>query len=290
MPDFELITAATCDLPNSLCKELDLKVIPMEFTINGVSYLHYLDAREMSFEEFYTRIKEGQVAKTVLINCQTFIDYFEPILQAGKDILFLSFTSGLSGTYNACNIAMQELREKYPDRKIICVDSLCASIGEGFFDYLVALKRKEGLTIDELANYAERIKLNICHWFVVDDLDQLVRGGRINAVTATIGKAFQIKPLISCNMEGKLITVAKIRGPIKVFEALIERLKRDSSGLRTVAIGHSHNEADAIRLAEMLKEQNLIDNYIINDIGPIIGAHTGSGMLALVFLGERRFS
>lgn len=185
---------------------------------------------------------------------------------------------------------MADLQKKYPDRKIVIVDSLCASVGEGLLVYHAGLKKRAGMQLSALADWVEQNKQRVCHWFVVDDLEHLKRGGRIGTVTAAFGKALQIKPLLSVDSDGKLTTVAKIRGASKVLEGLADRLISDGANTKeqTVIIGHADVLEDAQALDRLLKERGLIKDSIIADIGPVIGTHVGAGMLALTFMGERR--
>ena len=171
--EYKLFCDSTCDLTMELAEKLNIEIIPMQFTLDEKNYNHYLDGRELSFSDFYKALKNGADAKTAQVQFETFNKYFEPVLKEGKDIIYICFTSGMSGTYNTCNIAVEELREKYPDRKITVIDSLCASAGEGYLAYLAGLKMQENPTYDELCTYIEDTKMRIIHWFVVDDLDQL---------------------------------------------------------------------------------------------------------------------
>lgn len=291
MNQYAIISDGTLDLNAQCCKDLDIHVIPMEFTLEGTPYKHYVDARELSYKDFYNAMRQGKLSTTSQINYKTFTSFFKPFLEQGQDILYICFTSGMSGTYNTCQIAVADLREKYPQRKITVVDSLCASIGEGLLVYNAAIKRCGGMELDDLAKWVEENKLNICHWFVVDDLEHLKRGGRIGAVAASFGKAFQIKPLLSVDNEGKLTTVAKIRGANKALETLMNRLISDGENTKEqdIIIGHADCPEDAQRLADMIQGQGLVKDTIICDIGPVIGTHVGAGMLALVFMGRRNF-
>ncbi len=285
--DYVFMTDASCDLSAAMVEEIGVQVLPMEFEIENNRYLHYPDCRMMKLDEFYTKTKSGAAVKTTQINFNNFTTYFENYLRAGKDIIYTGIPTGLSGTYNTCLIAVKELEEKYPNRRIIVIDSLCDSAGLGLLIYLAGKKYKSGATIDELAKFIKDTRLKICHWFVVDDLDQLKRGGRISAVTATFGKALQIKPLISVDNEGHLVNVGKIRGKSNVNAALIEHLKRDGQNLKKtpVFIAHADNPEGAKELKKEIK--SFCKDIQICEIGPVIGAHVGSGMLALVFIGER---
>ncbi|MDD5796362.1 MAG: DegV family protein [Oscillospiraceae bacterium] len=285
--DYVLITDSSCDIPDSLAKEYNVDVLPMEYQMEGKSYKYYLDAREMSLDEFYTKLKSGINATTSQINYDSYFNYFEPYLKEGKDILYVCISLGLSGSYNTCKIAVKDLQEKYPNRKIYIIDPCCDSAGQGFLVYMAAQKYKEGYTIEQLRDYIEENKLKICHFFVVDDLDQLKRGGRISAVTATFGKALQIKPMLSVDENSKLVTIGKIRGTNKVYDEFVKKIKRDCVDIKnqTVVVAHADNAEGANKLAEMLKP--LVKEVMIFKIGPVIGAHVGSGMIALLFNGNR---
>lgn len=286
--DYVFMTDASCDLTLRQVNEAGVEVLPMEFQIEDKIYRHYPDCRMMKLDEFYKAIKEGAVPKTTQINFDYFKNHFEPYLKAGKDILFTGIATGLSGTYNTCLIAVNELQEKYPGRKIYVIDSRCDSAGLGFLVYLAGKKYKEGASIEELKTYIETTRDKVCHWFVVDDLDLLKKGGRISALTATFGKALQIKPLIGADEVGKLVNVGKIRGKSNVIPTLVKYAKRDadSNSKKQIAfVAHADNIEGAKELRKAVK--SMFKEVQICDIGPVIGSHVGSGMLAVVFLGNR---
>lgn len=286
--DYVLITDSTCDLSNDIAKKTNLEVMPMVFLMEDKVYNHYLDCREMSLDIFYNNIRRGIESKTTQISYNSYLEYFEKFLKDGKDILYVCFTSGLSGTFNTSRIAARDLKENYPDRKITILDSKCASIGQGLLMYYVANKFKNDKPdMDELAEYTESLKMNVCHWFVVDDIEHLKRGGRISAVTATFAKALQIKPMLSLDDDGKLVNVGKVRGANNVYDALVKKMQRDGFdyGKQTVFIGHADNIEGAKELKKKIK--GLVKDVEIFEIGPVIGTHVGTGMLALTFTGER---
>jgi DegV family protein with EDD domain len=287
--DYIIVTDATCDLPEQIVKDLNIVVLPMEFIMDNKIFTHYPDAREMSFNNFYNNLKMGSKATTTQINYNTYKSIFSRILSDGKDILYISFSSGLSGTYNGSRIVINELFDEFPHNKIYCVDSLSASIGEGLLVYLAALMRQNGLSIDELTQWVENKRFEICHWFAVDDLEHLKSGGRINGVQASIGSMLNLKPILSVDKEGKLVTITKMRGKKKSHNYLAQRLKEDgeSLGNQTIIIGHAACEEDAIILKELILQENLAKDIIISNIGPIIGTHTGIGMIAVTFIGRR---
>lgn len=289
MSDFVIMTDSTADLPNEVIEKYEISVVPMEFILNEKLYHHYPDAREMDLHEFYERITAGESVSTSQINYTLYEDAMKPILKEGKDILYICFTSGLSGTYQSARLAVSDLQEKYPDRKIIVIDSLCAAIGEGYLVYRAALEKENGMDIDELAAWIMDHRLKIRHWFVVDNLEQLRKGGRISSATAMIGAALNVKPLLSVDKKGKLVNVGKLRGTKKINATFGSKIEAD--GFETtkypVLIGHADAKESAEGLAAYLKEQGLIEEAMIADIGPIIGAHVGRGMFALVYMSDK---
>ena len=224
------------------------------------------------------------------MNYQTFLDTFTPILESGRDILYLAFSSGLSGTYNGSVIAANDLMEKYPGSKVISVDTLAASVGEGLLVYTAAKKREEGLSLDELAQWVTDNRLHLCHWFTVDDLNHLKRGGRISPAVAIIGTALGIKPVMHVDDEGHLIPVSKVRGRRKSLDALVEHMAEtcDKPESQTIFIGHGDSKEDAEYVAKLVRQKFKVKNIILNYIGPVIGSHSGPGTLALFFFGTHR--
>ena len=282
------VTESVCDLDQKLCDRLGLTVIPMEFNVDNVSYLHYPDCREMPLDVFYKKLKEGADAHTTQINIESYTRFFSDIFERGLDILYICFTSGLCGSYNTCRIAAEDLKEKYPQRRLEIIDCACASVGQGNLVYHVGKYVQENSpTIDEAKQYTEDLKMRVCHWFVVEDFDQLKKGGRVSSVTATFGKALNIKPLLTVDDDGKLMTVAKIRGYLKAFDALTERLHAYGEDLenQTVVIGHTACPERAEKLRELVAP--FVKDSIVTEIGPVIGTHVGAGMLALTFHGKR---
>ena len=290
MRDYRIVTDSTCDLPAGIVAELNLTVIPMEFQLDGTTYLNYPDGREYDFHEFYNALRAGMASTTSQVNYQTFLDTFTPILEDGKDILYLAFSSGLSGTYSGSTIAAKDLMEKYPDAKIVCVDTLAASVGEGLLVYTAAKKREEGLSLDELAQWVLDNRLHLCHWFTVDDLNHLKRGGRISPAVAIIGTALGIKPVMHVDNEGHLIPVSKVRGRRKSLDALVEHMIQtcDKPDGQTIFIGHGDSVEDAEYVAKQIKQKFKIKTIILNYIGPVIGSHSGPGTIALFFFGTER--
>lgn len=290
MNDYIIITDSCCDLSPALAQQADIQVMPMGFVQGESEYQHYIDARELSIKEFYKNLREGSPVTTTAINPDTFTSVFEKYLSAGTDVLYLAFSSGLSSTAGSAAIVAGELAEKYPDRKIFTVDTLCASMGEGLLVYLAALKRKSGQTIEEVRDFAEQNRLNLCHWFTVDDLNHLKRGGRVSAATALVGTVLGIKPVLHVDDEGHLINVGKARGRKASIMALLEQMKNTAINPKeqTVFISHGDCEEDAQYLANEVDKALHPAKIHINPIGPVIGAHSGPGTLALFFLGSHR--
>lgn len=290
MKEYVIITDSCCDLSEELAQSAGVTVILMVFTIDGEEHRNYLDGREMPYKDFYSRLRAGAAASTSALNMDTFISVFEEQLRQDRDILYLGFSSGLSGTYHVSTLAAEELAAKYPENKIFCVDTLCASMGEGLLVYLAAMKKRDGAAIEEVRDFAEQNKLHLCHWFTVDDLNHLKRGGRISATTAFVGSLLNIKPILHVDDEGHLINIGKARGRRASVESLFAHMKEtalDPSG-QTVFISHGDCENDALVLKDMVIKELHPKEVQINAIGPVIGAHSGPGTLALFFLGEKR--
>jgi DegV family protein with EDD domain len=290
MNNYLIISDATIDLPLRIVEEYNIKVIPMGVNINDIEYNHFPDEKELPIEDFYNKLKNGAVSQTTQIRPLLFTEYFEEILQNGQDLIYISFSSGLSGTYNTSQIILRDLQEKYPDRLIYSVDSLCASVGEGLLVLNAAIQKKNGMSIDQLKNWLEQNKSHARHWFTVKDLMYLKRGGRLSSIEALIGTALKIKPVLSTDEEGKLVVVSKLRGSRAEFEFLIERLQKEGTDLSSqiVIIGHADDLIQAKKLEELIRSRNLVKEVMISKIGPIIGTHTGPGMLALTFMGEKQ--
>lgn len=286
MSAYQLFSDATLDLPHTTIEELDIQVIPMHFDLAENSYRHFEDERELSLEEFYRQLRAGAPAVTSQITPVVYEDLFEPVLQAGQDILYIAFSSGLSGTVNNAVLVAGQLEEKYPGRRVVVIDSLCASIGEGLLVYYAAKKRLEGLSLEALAAWVMEYRTRVAHWFTVDDLNHLKRGGRISAVEAIVGTALNIKPILSVDGEGKLTVMAKVRGSRKALEYVLSRLSAEGKDLegQIAIVAHADNPADAETLADLVRQTGLVKDVLISKIGPIIGTHTGAGMTALVFL------
>ena len=239
-------------------------------------------------ENFYNLLRGKALSLTSQTNVEEFSNYFSGYLENGKDILYVGFPLSLSGMNNSARIAARELSEKYPERKIIVIDSVSASIGQGLLVYYAALKKKSGATIDEVADFVNNNKLKFCHWFTVDDLYFLKRGGRISQATAVVGSILNVKPLLSMNDEGKLYVFDKIRGKKKVLDLMSSKIENLNSNYKKVFVGHADCLDDARYVAERISSENHSLDVTITHLGPIIGTHTGPGTVALAFVGNSR--
>jgi len=286
--DYVIVCGATSDLPQSVIEDLGLEVIPMNVRVGEKDYYYHPDEKELSCKRFYEKLRAGEHSVTSQITPLVFKEMFCKFLKEGKDVLYLAFSSGLSGTYNSARLVAEELSEMYPERKIACVDSLCASVGEGLLIYLAGKLRKEGKSFDEVLAWTKENCTKVCHWFTVDDLLHLKRGGRLNSLEAVVGTALKIKPVLSVDREGKLTVVAKVRGIKKGMEYLKERLISDGIDTKeqTVIVGHADAPEVAEQLKNVLLSEGLVKDAIISNVGPVIGTHVGGGMFALTFLGE----
>ena len=287
---FVLLTDSSADLSAEMVRELDIQVLPLTFTLNETHYCNSPDNRDMDPHLFYEKLRAGEVATTAAVNMAQYTEMLEPLLQAGKDVLVLAFSSGLSATFQSSRLAVEELLEKYPSRRLYTVDTLCASMGQGLLVYLAARKRQEGASIEEVRDWAEANKQSICHKFTVDDLHFLKRGGRISTTTAMVGSMLNIKPVLHVDKEGRLVSIAKARGRQASLKALVDQMEQTAIDphSQTVFISHGDCLEDAQTVAQMVRERFGVRNIWINYIGPVIGAHSGPGTLALFYVGTER--
>ena len=287
MKDYVIVTDSGSDLPKYLCEELGVRAISLSVLVDGEDAM---DDENVERKSFYEKLRSGKMATTSAINLEQFTNAMEPICREGKDILYLGFSSGLSSTYHASTTAASDLLEKYPETKIVTVDTLSASLGEGLIVYLAAQKKKEGMGIDELAAWIEATKLNLAHWFTVDDLHFLKRGGRVSAATAVVGSMLQIKPVMHVDNEGHLVKVTTARGRRASIKALFDKIVETAiePEKQVYFISHGDCLADAEILCDMIREKFGDVKVVIDYVGAVIGAHSGPGTLALFFLANER--
>ena len=288
MKDYVIITDSACDISTELLGEWGVKYKELTFRFSEDNKEY--NNNDMPVKEFYDKMRAGGVAKTAAVNSEDWSACFEEALKDGKDVLCLAFSSGLSTTYNSARIAAGQLSETYKDAKIIVIDTLCASAGEGLLVRLAVNKKNEGASIDETAEYVKENVLKVCHWFTVDDLVYLKRGGRISSAAAFFGNMIGIKPVLHVDDEGHLINVSKVRGRRSAIVAMADKYSETAidkeNGL--VFISHADCEADANELSNILRERHGASVEIVTSVGPVIGAHSGPGTLALFFIGTTR--
>lgn len=290
MSDFAIVTDSSCDLPSGIAEELGLTVLPLSFTMAGKEFRNFLDGREIPIRQFYEKLRSGVMAKTAAVNADSFVSAMEPLLKQGLDVLNVAFSSGLSNTYNAARLACEELAAKYPARKVLCVDTLAASLGEGMLVYYAAMRKRAGETVEQVCDWLEQNKLKMCHWFTVDDLNFLRRGGRISAATALLGGMLNIKPVMHMDDAGHLVSVGKARGRRAALNALVDKMQETAvdPGEQTVFVSHGDSQEDAEYVASEVKRRFGTKTVILNHVGPVIGAHSGPGTIALFFFGVQR--
>lgn len=289
MSEFVITTDNTADLPYSYYKEHGIDYMYLTYQIDGESFGKY---NELESKEFYNRMRNGSMPTTSQVNSEEAKEVLRPILEQGNDILHLAFSSGLSGTYNSVRLAAEELAEEFPERKIVVIDTLCASLGEGMFVEKAVELKEEGKTLEETAEWLEEHKLNFCHVFTVDDLFHLHRGGRVSKAAAVVGTMINLKPLLHVDNEGHLIPVSKMRGRKKSLQGLVslmeERMGSWKDQNTKIFISHGDCPEDAEYVAKLIKEKLGYETGLINVIGSTIGTHTGAGVVALFFMGDYR--
>ena len=290
MRDYVIMTDSCCDMTAELAAELELTVLPLRLQMGSSSYRNLLDGGDIPFEDFYRRVRQGENATTSAVSVGDFEDAMERILAEGRDILCLNFSSALSTTYQSASIAAEEVLRAHPEGKIYVVDTLCASLGQGLLVWLCCQERRRGRTLEQLRTYAEETKGRVCHWFTVDDLNHLKRGGRISAATALLGTMLSIKPVMHVDDGGHLVPVGKARGRRASLLALVNEMEKRAvdPGHQTVFISHGDCREDAELVAAEIRRRFGTQEIYINYVGPVIGSHSGPGTMALFFLGEPR--
>lgn len=287
MRDYIITVNSTIDLPKEWLAERGVPVAPLKYTIDGETYT---DMEGLSAKEFFAKLREGKMSVTSQVNPEEAAAMLEPYVKEGKDVLHLGFSSGLSGTLNSMRIGAEMLQEKYPDAKIIVIDTLCACLGEGILLYYALKEKAKGKTIEEVAQWAEENKLHVCHNVTVDDLNHLHRGGRVSKTTAVLGTLVQIKPIIHMDDNGTLQVIGKERGRKKSLNKIVDMAVEQSKGWENdiVMITHGDCIEDAEYVAKLVREKMGIDNILINNIGTVIGSHTGPGVVAVFCMGNKR--
>ena len=288
MSQYVIFADSGCDIAVPSVVEMGVRHLDLRFTFEGENVAHTV--QDVDHKEFYDAMRSGRVARTSALNIEDFRTAFSEELKNGNDVFYLAFSSGLSSTYSSALAAAKELEEEFLGQRVVIVDSLSASAGYGLLLYLAVRRKNEGASIDELRDYCRDIRLNVCHWFTVDDLVYLKRGGRVSAATALAGTVLGIKPVLHVDNDGHLINMSKARGRKAAIKALAGKLgeTRDPNIDGTVFISHADCPDDAEALAKILKSEYGVKPDLITKIGPVIGAHSGPGTLALFFLGTKR--
>lgn len=289
MNNYIITTDTTADLPEDYIKKHDLGIMSLTYTLEGTTY-----SKENPLEVrlFYEKMRNGSMPTTSQVNPENAKNIFLPYLKDGYDILHIAFSSGLSGSYNSARIAAEELSEDFPDRKIMVIDSLAASLGEGLLVHKAVMLKEQGADLDTVADWVEQNKLHIVHNFTVDDLFHLHRGGRVSKATAILGTMINVKPILHVDDEGHLIALSKVRGRKKSLQALVDSMEKQMGAYRSqndiVFISHGDSLADAQYVADLVKQRFGIESFLINYVGPTIGAHSGPGTIALFYMGDYR--
>ncbi len=283
---YQIITDSCCDFTEAQYKAWNVACVPLTVLYNGESHNNFTDPAAV--KAFYDELRSGVMASTAAANPENWADAMKASLDKGEDVLVITFTSGLSTTYQSAVIAAKELREEYPQRTIAVVASLCAALGQGLLVWHACRNRDAGLTLEENIAWLEQNKLNVCHWVTVDELATLKRGGRISATTAAVGTMLNIKPIIHVDNDGHLISAHKVRGRKAAMEYLVKKFGETGVDKETVFIGHGDCPEDAAKLEAMLKETYGIQNITTGFVGPVIGAHTGPGVLVVFYMGTHR--
>ena len=290
MRDYTIFTDSSADLDPVMAEKLGVQVLPMNFILDGKTYANWPDGRELGFDDFYDRLRKGGMSSTSQVNTTEFIDMFRPYLQKGVDIAYIGLSSGLSGTVNSAFVAAEELMKEFPESKVRVVDSLSASLGEGLVVFYAAQMKKQGHSIDDTVDWINKHKLNFAHWFTVDDLDFLRRGGRLSGAVALFGAMLSIKPVLHVDNEGHLISMSKARGRKNSLNALVEHMAETAiePDDQIVFISHGDCLKDAEYTADEIRRRFGTKDIYINYVGPVVGSHSGPGTIALFFFASER--
>jgi len=285
-----IVTDSCSDLTQKQVEQMEIHIIPLSVELEGVTYRHYPDERELKIKTFYQQLRDKKVAKTSLVNVGSFLTFFESFLKDGYDILYIGFSSALSGTLQSSVVAKNELAEQYPNQKIEIVDSLCASMGLGLLIWHAWKLKEENKTIDQIVKWLESNKLNLIHLFTVDDLGTLKRGGRLSDTQAFLGGLLRIKPILHVDDQGRLVPLKKARGRSFSLESMVELMsdKIVDAEKQTIFISHGDCLEEAKQVGQMVIDKYHVKEVLYNEIGPVVGAHSGPGTIAIFFMGNKR--
>lgn len=287
---YAIITDSTANLTGAMIEKYQLEVLSLNYYVDGKEIKGYEKGKENDLAQFYQLMREQKEITTSLVNVAEAQELFERIIAEEKDILYIGFSSGLSGTYQAVSVVAEEMREAHPERKIETVDSLAAALGEGMLVHYAAQNRENGMSLEENLDWVQKHIQNLCHWFTVDDLFFLKRGGRISATTAVVGTALSIKPVLHVDEEGHLIARGKVRGRKKALDALVKHMEETAINPQDQMVYISHGDCleDANYVADKVKEKLGVREVMVHILDPVIGAHAGPGTVALFYIGTER--
>jgi DegV family protein with EDD domain len=284
---FAIVTDSSANLPEAIIERYDLRVFALVFNINGEVHRSYIKGSITDLQQFYTMLRDGKMITTSLPSLNEVDSIVRELFDAGEDVIYLGFDSALSGTYENTSRYLYNLRDaSYPQRQLYCVDTLAAAFGQGLLVLEACRKREAGATIEEVAQWAEQSRLNFAHWFTVDDLSYLQRGGRLSKGVAIAATLLNIKPVLHVDEEGRLIAVDKVRGRRKSLNALVEKfatMASEPKAEQTITISHGDCLEDAQYVAEQIQQRFGVTDVIIHYLDPVIGAHSGPGTVALFF-------
>ena len=288
---FEIVTDSCCNLNDDMIDECNLHILPMRFTVDGVEYVSYIKGQQSTYKKFYDMLREGKVITTSMPSLHEAETLFRSLLDEGRDLIYIGFSSGLSGTFHAISTLLDDLAGQYPDRKVYAVDTLAASCGVGMLCWYAAQMRAEGYPIEEVRDWLEANKLHVAHWFTVDDLMFLFRGGRVSRTSAWAGTLLKIKPILHVDDEGHLIPMEKVRGRKKSLTAIVDHLA--ASGIEPIAkqklfIVHGDSYDEALDIKAMLEDRCGAQDITICELDPVIAGHSGPGTMAVFFLADQR--
>lgn len=287
---YQIVTDSACNLTEEMIDEFGLEILPLTFMVDGVQHQSYLKGEKTDLKQFYTMMREGKVITTSLPNMQESEKTLRSIADSGKDILYLGFSSALSGTYAATELLLKQIASDYPDRTFISEETFAASGGQGMLVYLACKKAKDGASIEEVAQFVRDTRDHLCHWFTVDDLMFLFRGGRVSRTSAWAGTLLNIKPVLHVDNAGALIPMEKVRGRKKSIKALVDHMEKTAIDPKSQTIFITHGDCieDVEALKAEITERFGITDFVVNYVDPVIGAHSGPGTLALFFVGTEK--
>lgn len=287
---FEIVTDSSANLSETVIEQYGLHILSLVFRVKEKEYYGYVKGETTDLAQFYKMMREKEHITTSLINIEYCTELLRGLLEKGQDILYIGFSSGLSGSYQVVEMVTEQLKEEYPERKILTVDTLAAALGEGLLVYYACQMKQEGKTIEEIQQWVLENRLHLCHWFTVDDLFFLHRGGRVSQTAAIVGSVLNIKPVMHVNDEGKLILIEKARGRRKSLDALVQHMMETVTNPTEQVIGISHGdcEEDARYVVEKVRSKWQVKEVLVHILDPVIGAHSGPGTVALFFIGSKR--